>query len=479
MKKLVFVLLFIVPLLRADESAEALRKEFEAYKVASEARIQALEQVSEDVDLTPEEISRVRDNLKRSTLDFEFHGYLRAGYGIDGKGNAQSAFQVPNSGAKYRLGNESETYLETTFLTRVAPRDAGENVNISTVITFAYVIPNSNNANFSATTALREAFSLASGVVPQNPTLGFWAGQRFYSRYDVHMNDFYYRDMSGYGGGLQNYKLNGGTLFSLAWLGGSIDSLHSDGEAFADDYGHFNQNNLDMIFSEIPVPGGTLDAIMTLAYFNGDSLVMPDSPADILDMESSPGVAVSLIHKSLVLKEGQNSFAVQYGQGAAYNFRSQITEPVGLIVNSITEVNTKKLQTFRVVDHLAFKIGQEWSIQAVAIFQQTDLGTRNQNKINWTSVGIRPTYHFNRYFSLASEAGYDYTDQKDANSGGLFKFTLAPQITPDWSVFSRPSIRAYCTYAAWSDSFEGEVAPASYATATEGISIGLQLDTWW
>src|SRR5262245_36746092 len=46
---------------------------------------------------------------------FRFHGYLRSGFGVDGDGNGQQPFQAPLSGAKYRLGNEAETYLETTF----------------------------------------------------------------------------------------------------------------------------------------------------------------------------------------------------------------------------------------------------------------------------------------------------------------------------------------------------------------------------
>src|SRR5262245_47674517 len=46
---------------------------------------------------------------------FRFHGYLRSGLGVDATGKGQQPFQAPLSGAKYRLGNEAETYLETTF----------------------------------------------------------------------------------------------------------------------------------------------------------------------------------------------------------------------------------------------------------------------------------------------------------------------------------------------------------------------------
>src|SRR4029453_17902482 len=56
---------------------------------------------------------------------FHFHGYLRSGFGVDGNGKGQSPFQAPLAGAKYRLGNEVETYLETLF--KYGPNPQGDN----------------------------------------------------------------------------------------------------------------------------------------------------------------------------------------------------------------------------------------------------------------------------------------------------------------------------------------------------------------
>jgi maltoporin len=62
-------------------------------------------------------IKKLEDELKA----FEFHGYLRSGYGLNSRGGWQVAFQAPGADAKYRLGNEAETYgelfLSTTGLT--------------------------------------------------------------------------------------------------------------------------------------------------------------------------------------------------------------------------------------------------------------------------------------------------------------------------------------------------------------------------
>ena len=192
----------------ASEDVELLRKEFEAYKKVADERIKALEAelaetppvtapISEErisalevemantqeATLTEEELEEIRSTLARAILDFEFHGYLRSGYGVDDSGDVMSVFKAPNSDAKYRLDNEAETYMETTFLTRAAPEDAGEDVSFETKITLAYVTPIADGADFDSTTSIREAYGLATGVVPGNPTTGFWAGQRFYSRH--------------------------------------------------------------------------------------------------------------------------------------------------------------------------------------------------------------------------------------------------------------------------------------------------------
>jgi len=45
------------------------------------------------------------------TKGLEFHGYFRSGYGVNSKGGKMQAFQAPDALAKYRLGNEQETYI--------------------------------------------------------------------------------------------------------------------------------------------------------------------------------------------------------------------------------------------------------------------------------------------------------------------------------------------------------------------------------
>src|SRR5688572_20859539 len=83
-------------------------------------------------------------------LGFRFHGYLRSGFGVDGTGKGQQPFQAPLAGAKYRLGNEAETYLETTFDYGTAS-EGDDPAYFDTRVTLAYVAPTSQSNTFATT----------------------------------------------------------------------------------------------------------------------------------------------------------------------------------------------------------------------------------------------------------------------------------------------------------------------------------------
>ena len=118
---------------------------------------------------------------------------------MNGDGDSMEAFQAPNSGAKYRLGNEAETYIEATFQQNFLSRKLlQDEVDFFTVLTFAYVTPTDDNNSFETTTSLREAYAGARGVWESQPDAMFWAGNRFYEHLSIHINDFFFRDMSGF-----------------------------------------------------------------------------------------------------------------------------------------------------------------------------------------------------------------------------------------------------------------------------------------
>jgi maltoporin len=202
----------------ANAATEATSSEaYEARIKALESRVLELEQGtgtstapnSSQVQENTEAIADLQKDMKRTTKDFDFQGYFRSGFGINSFGKSMTPFQAPSSQAKYRLGNEAETYLEALFLTETPPEITQEKATFDTFIRLALNVPNTKTNTSNTETSLRETYGIARGVIQSMPTATFWAGQRFYSRYEIHINDFFYRDMSGFGGGIEGVPVAG------------------------------------------------------------------------------------------------------------------------------------------------------------------------------------------------------------------------------------------------------------------------------
>ena len=74
-------------------------------------------------------------------------------------------------------------------------------------------------------------------------------------------------------------------------------------------------------------------------------------------------------------------------------------------------------------------------------------------------AGVRPIYHFYKFFSLALEPGVDHVDVSGIHqSSTLYKLTLAPQVSLGNQFSSPPVIRAYVTYVTWTESLKATSA---------------------
>ena len=225
-----------------------------------------------------------------SDTGFRFHGYLRSGFGVDGSGKGQQPFMAPLAGSKYRLGNEAETYLETIFAYDALSE--GENPGyFDTQIRFAYVAPTSQSNSFATTFSLREAYALARRIWAAQPTATFWAGARFYDRYDVHLTDFWFRDPSGFGGGVEDIAL-GGAKLALAWIGGTQDQLDPSGSVPRDSLFRFNKNTFDVRLYSLSVGRAVASVAVDFSHFNGDDVPTTGAP---LNVEDSFGVSATSV----------------------------------------------------------------------------------------------------------------------------------------------------------------------------------------
>jgi maltoporin len=440
-----------------------------------------------DRALIEEQDQPIRERVEQVLKDFvDISGYFRAGYGVNDQGGVQTAFQAPGAGAKYRLGNEAENYGELVFgrnwytpgrfAVDPAQRPGADAPTGPVARTQVRVSFMDDYATHDFRTALPEAWASIGNVWEAQPNLKFWAGNRFYRRHDIHVLDFFFYNMSGYGGGMEDLQTPIGKV-ALAWIGNSAQSSIFNDVILPDpEYtAGFAKRTVDLRLYDVKVPLGKAE--IGLAYACGSSGLDPDgNHADLGD-----GVALNLVHtrENFLSKNGFNMFSLQAGTGAAKTFTSgfetvQATNGAYYIIPDETDS-----WRFRVTEQFVAKLNPHLSLGPVLVYQYTDYNDL-QGRRHWFSGGIRPIYHFNRYLSVAFEGGMDYVDDSAADQNGkLWKLTLAPQVSLGGSFMSRPVLRAFVTYAGWTDDFKGEIGGQDYINRTHGWTWGVQMESWW
>ena len=408
--------------------------------------------------------------LQEDARAFEFHGYFRSGYGLNSEGGQQVAFQAPGADAKYRLGNEAETYGEFIFVDNwLNPRRSGDKAwmksevmieaNTSNAATYANFPGNNGNDQFR----LRESFVQAGNLIGFQPDAKFWAGNRYYHRYHIEINDFYPLDMSGYGGGVEDWNLRIGKI-SVAYLSGARPDIVTQN-------GNYAKSNIDVRLYNIKGPAGFFGVWFDYADAKGGTT--PEGTV----IPTTDGWAVGLRHQKLEWHGGYEAFSVQYGKGAASTFNTSLDDPSPFLKHS---------EKLLIAEHLLIQPNSKFAIMPIFIFQRKRDGIPGHGFTDWASFGARPEIFFNRYISLAFEGGFDHTEgfavTQNGNTnfdGWLRKITIAPQLGAGREFFSRPVLRAFLTYANWSNGFRGLVGGVPFEDRTSGLTYGVQAETWW
>jgi len=402
--------------------------------------------------------------LQQQLGTFEFHGYFRSGYGLNSEGGQQVAFQAPGAGAKYRLGNEAETYGEFIFVNNwVNPDHDSDKAWFKTEVMLEANTSNSasysnfNNGIGNDQFRLREVFVRAGNIFESQPNAKFWAGERYYRRQHIEINDFYPLDMSGYGAGFEDLKFGAGKL-AVGYLAGARPDIQT-----AD--GNYVKSNIDVRFYDVKAPGGTLAGWFDFATGKGGTT----SAGEVIP--TSNGYAFGIRHQRLEWHGGYHAFGIQYGTGPASNFSTSIDDPTRFI-NSTAR--------FLVTENILFQPNDRFAIMPIFILQRTHDGNPQHGWDQWASVGARPEVFFTKYLSLAFEGGFDHTHSSSRQyDGWLRKFTIAPQIGAGRQFFSRPVLRAFLTYANWSDGLRGFVGGTPFQNRSNGLTYGVQVETWW
>jgi len=410
------------------------------------------------------------EKLEEQAKIFEFHGYFRSGYGLNSEGGQQVAFQAPGADAKFRLGNEAETYAELIFVDNcLNPEHNPDKAWMKAQFMIEANTTNSASyANFPGRIGndqfrLREAFVQAGHILESQPDAKFWAGERYYRRQHIEINDFYPLDMSGYGGGIEDVHVGVGKL-AVALLAGTRPDIVTQN-------GNYAKSNIDVRLYDMKAPLGRLGFWFDYAHAKGGT-----TQTGTL-IPSAGGVAFGLRFQRLEWHGGYNTFSIQYGKGAASDFATNVEDP-----NPFLKSSERLLLT----EHLLVQPNDRFAVMPIFIFQRRRDGQPGHGFNDWASIGVRPEVFFTKYISLAVEGGFDHTEgfltTQTGNrpfDGWLRKFTIAPQIAAGSKFFSRPVLRLFMTYANWSNGFRGLVGGIPFEDRTSGLSYGVQAETWW
>ncbi|MEA5225852.1 maltoporin [Enterobacter cloacae] len=410
----------------------------------------------------------------------DFKGYARSGIGWTGSGGEQQCFATTGTGGtKYRLGNECETYAELKLGQEVW-KEGDKSFYFDTNV--AYSVSQQNDWE-STSPAFREANVQGKNLIEWLPGSTIWAGKRFYQRHDVHMIDFYYWDISGPGAGIENIDLGFGKL-SLA----ATRSSESGGSAtFADRY-----ENGDRVYDNIVPndvfdvrlagletnPGGTLELGVDYGHTNipDDYYLQPGASKD--------GWLFTAEHTQSMMK-GFNKFVLQYGTDSMTSNGKGI--PQGGSVDNDGSM-------WRVLDHGAITLADRWDLMYVGMYQNIDRD--NNNGTEWWTVGVRPMFKWTPIMSTLLEVGYDNVkSQRTDEKNSQYKITLAQQWQAGDSIWSRPAIRVFATYAKWDEKWgyannsdTGYTSGVAYSdTSAKTFSrgdndewtFGAQMEIWW
>jgi maltoporin len=478
--------------------------------------------------------------LDTFTRNFKFHTYFRAGTGFTQNGVGQTFnFNTPDVsfGKTQRLGNENDFYIEVGPIWDHMLGDDPDVIDVKAKMTFQFsdgvdkqVGLNLDNDGWNA--GIVECYIETKNVIKSAPEVTFWGGQRFYDRYDIHPSDYFFLNTSGFGAGVYNIDLGIGSL-AVAYFGGIRSGT---GSFFLDDNfddftldtgtgtGDFYRHVLDIRLGDISVLGGKLKLVLIGSYQQGGDFTVTDAEDSSVKqfghVQNSGGVGGGFVHQwDLPESWGKLSYiqiAALYGWGYVDFDPSGVNlTKLGNALNSAIIADSRDVdengngnerenvnpynnsQRARANAFWVWNPTADFSMGTWVEYQFDDQGFRQyQRNANGSvssaspynhlvSAGIRPYYWFWGPFAIQGAAAFAWLSNNRAtgpgfgDSGALGIFTIAPTIKPRGGFFTRPEIRAFATFAVWSDSYKGAIGGTPFADKNYGFTFGVQAETWF
>lgn len=391
------------------------------------------------------------------TNGFEFHGYGRAGALINQQGEKATPFKVQDEGfaQKYRLGNEDDTYGEFELVKNFNLDNAKASVHYM----FSVKAGEGNEFNTwtsgSSTNAGSEndSFKTRQFYIDLTPNEGatYWIGKRYYAREDVHINDYYYKDFSGTGAGVQNIKLGSGS---------------ADVALVLTDPGTHPEYTLHTRYAQGP---WAFD--LAGHYMRSDS-----TDKDITEWGVQGMVSYSLPGFYGLKDNGYSKVVLQTGVGLGAGG--------GLGKATAWGDNRKDAVSVNVLTHGQTNITDNWQIMPEIGYRydKNYWGGKDQ-KQHWVTGGFRLVNAITKHFAMQYETGVDYvkvSKQGADYDSGLFKLTVAPTLKLDTGNFwGRPELRAFVTYGQGFGDKKIVRTDLDGKGHSSGFNFGVQAEVWF
>ena len=359
-------------------------------------------------------------------------------------------------------------------------------------------------------------------VIRSAPGVTFWAGQRYYDRYDIHPQDYFFIDTSGYGGGVYNIDVGVGKL-ALAYFGGIREGT---GNFLGNNFNQYNlevnggqgdfyRHTFDVRLGDIQVFHGKLKLVLMGAYQQGGTFT--NSLGGEGHVANSGGAGGGFIYQYDLPKSwGKLSFvqlAALYGWGLVDFDRNQVDlnklssayNPAlaaeGLPPNS-APANIDPFNNSRRVKANIFWVWNptdDFSMGTWATYQFDDQGftsyrVNSDGSIssaspysNLFTVGVRPIYWIwvRSRFKVPSDTPISQTIESRAQGPPLVKearwgSSQLPRPSSQGAAFSRARSCA-STRLTRSGLIRSKdpLAVLITPTATWDGSFGVQAESWW
>lgn len=409
--------------------------------------------------------------------DIEFHGYTRAGIGLNSNGGSGMCFHLAGADTDYRLGNECDYVIEPNFEITMAKLDDKSSWGFHFMPkVYKRWQPQGGRDLDPLAMWVGQVYFFGNNI-PWLANGSIWAGRKYWDRLQLGINDQFLENEDSDSFGVENMDLGVAKLsigFGLGKsgcdAGSNICGAASTTDEVSPDGYNLDPANLQSRRYRI---AARLTGIQT---FNKDSSLQlwaayygQYKNSDAVEVDS--GFRIAAYH-NFGLGTAGNLFV-----GAKYHKNDDLSGMDG---------NGAGLTQWRAFAQYGVAVPSiRTSFDVLAEYRDAKPSEGADIHQKWYTVGARADAQISGPFRFLLEAGYDHVQVEDNDATTLMKISPVIAISAGNDPWSRPTFRLYYTYASWSDpgvldGWSSQGAQDAFgADAKSGSSFGVQAEGWW